>query len=146
MDNSNDHGEISPGIYNRTFSEIILDSNGKVLRSIDLPNFIPNNFVLSPDGSKAAYVVEYDDAKKATPAVTNVPCTLKIIDIKTGSSKEIIKCPYISNIVWNNTGDFLSFTSGRPYITKKSTNIKGMTIFSATKNENINSYVITFDK
>lgn len=159
MDKSVDHGEISRGVYNRTFSDIILDSNGNVLKNIDFPYYSgPNNFVLSPDGSKAAYV-EYDNAKnpnppnnttangkKANTDVNNVPCTLKIIDIKTGSSKEIIKCPEISNIIWNNTGDSLSFTSGRPYIVKISKNAKGMIIGSTTINENINSYVITFDK
>ncbi|MFT8315091.1 MAG: hypothetical protein ABF633_12735 [Clostridium sp.] len=157
MDKSVDHGEISPGVYNRTFREIILDSNGNVLRNIDFPYYSgPNNFILSPDGSKAAYI-EYDNAKnnttntdnngkKAAIDINNVLSTLKIIDIKTGATKEIIKCPYISNIIWNNTGDSLSFTSGRPYITKKSTDDKGMIIGTATRNENISSYVITFDK
>lgn len=156
MDTFTDHGEISPGIYNRTFGAIILNSNGQVLRNIDLPDYNLNNFVLSPDGSKAAYI-EYDNAKnnttntdtngkKAAIDINNVLSTLKIIDIKTGATKEIIKCPYISNIIWNNTGHSLSFTSGRPYITKKSTDDKGRIKFSATRNENTSSYVITFDK
>lgn len=159
MDKFVDHGEISPGVYNRTFGEIILDSNGNVIRNIDSPYYSgPNNFILSPDGSKVAYI-EYDNAKKLTPPnntdsnankattdANNVPCTLKIIDIKTGATKEIIKCPYISNITWNDTGDSLSFTSGRPYIVNISKNDKGMTIGTATRNENISSYVITFDK
>ena len=157
MDKSVDHGEISPGIYDRTFSTIILDSNGQVLKNIDLPYYFgPNNFILSPDGSKAAYV-EYDNAKnnttntyangkKAATDINNIPSTLKIIDIKTGSSKEIIKRPYISSIAWNNTSDSLSFTSGRSYILEKSTNDKGRINFSTTRNENVNSYVITFDK
>lgn len=157
MDKSIDHGEISPGVYNRTFSEIILDSSGNVLRNIDFPNYSgSNNFILSPDGSKAAYI-EYDNANnntnntsnntvRTTTDVNNVQSILKIIDINTGSSKEIIKCPYISNIIWNNTGDSLSFTSGKPYFIEKSTDDKGNMKMSATKNENINSYVITFDK
>lgn len=157
MDKSVDHGEISPGVYNRTFGAIILDSNGQVLRNIDFPSYFGlNNFVLSPDGSKAAYV-EYDNAKnnaintdnngkKVITDTNNVSSTLKIIDIKTGSSKEIIKCPQISNVVWNDTGDSLSFTSGSPYILEKSIDAKGMMKFSATRNDNINSYVITFDR
>ncbi|MDF2505533.1 MAG: hypothetical protein K0R06_3027, partial [Clostridium sp.] len=117
MDNFIDHGEISPGIYDRTFQTIILDSNGQLIRNIDSTDYYLNNFVLSPDGSKAAYI-EYDNAKsnttnsskQTTVDINNIPSTLKIMDIKTGSSKEIIKCPYISNIIWNNTGDSLSFT------------------------------------
>ncbi|AGK98443.1 hypothetical protein [Clostridium pasteurianum] len=154
MDNYVDHGEKSPGIYDRTFGTIILDENGQLLRNIDLPDYGPNNFVISPDGTKAAYI-EQDNSKntanssnteQAPVDLNNIQSTLKIIDIKTGATKEIIKCPYISNIIWNNTGDSLSFTSGRPYILEKSIDAKNMIKFSATRNENIDSYVITFDK
>lgn len=153
MDKFVDHGETSPGIYDRTFQTIILDSNGQLIRNIDLTDYGLNNFVLSPDGSKSAYIeqdnsknISNSNTKQAPVDLNNIQSTLKIIDIKTGATKEIIKCPYISNITWNNTGDSLSFTSGRPYIVNISKNDKGMTIGTATRNENISSYVITFDK
>lgn len=155
MSNSADHGETSPGIYNRTYSEIILDSTGKLIRNIALPSYDQYNFILSPDGSMGAYVQSDNvkpnnvdsNAKAATNTdINNTTCTLKIFDIKTGSSKEIIKCPYISNVIWNSKGDSLSFTSGRAYISKKLTDADGMRKFSITPNENINSYVVTFDK
>lgn len=150
MDHHIDHGEISPGIYNRTFETIILDSNGQIKRNIPTNNYtFSDNFILSPDGTKAAYI-DQDNSKNTTPNtafdLNNIQSTLKIIDIKTGSSKEIIKCPYISNIIWSNSGNSLSFLSGRPFITEKSTDGKGTIKISSTRNENISSYVITFDK
>ncbi|UZW13341.1 hypothetical protein OSC52_16015 [Clostridium pasteurianum] len=160
MDHHIDHGEISPGIYNRTFETIILDSNGQMKRNISTNNYaFSDNFVLSPDGTKAAYI-DQDNSKNTTPNtafdLNNIQSTLKIIDIKTGDSKEIIKCPYITNVLWSSLGDSLSFNSERPITIKHDDNkpysiddLKNFQDYKNTilnKNKNISSYVVTFDK
>lgn len=162
MDNFTDHGEISPGIYNRTFGEIILDSNGKVLKNIDLPNYT-SDFLLSPDGSKAAYVDSdgYTTTGKASNS-TNTNTSLKVIDTKTGSIKEIVKASSLADKNWKT--EYYTFKtidkngktvdgSSRP-ISPAISNIYwdstgaslSFTYGYQDQNDNqINSYIVSFD-
>jgi len=163
IDNFNNNGgQSSDGVFlNRTFGAIIMDESGKQLQDIHLPKGRYNNdYVLSPDGSKAAYV-EFADHIGTTKAVSP-DRSIKIIDAKTGAVKEIVnsstlkdkgakidynifksidkngkvtekKIPVIvslSNICWDSTSSALSFTYGD----------------SLSGNSQINTYIVSLDK
>jgi hypothetical protein len=149
MDNYTDNGEISPGVYNRSFGAYILDENGKILKDIKLPECNSGNFMLSPDGSKAAYA-EGNAPKDAS--------SLKVIDTKTGEIKEVMKCSTISNICWDSSGTSLSFTSGNSsYMpisisldTKNGTKVvkaanSAVKPTNSNENNNIDTYIVNFD-
>ncbi|MBX4268643.1 hypothetical protein [Clostridium estertheticum] len=158
----NNGGQSSDGVFlNRTFGTIIMDESGKQLQDIKLPKGkCYTTSVLSPDGSKVAYV-EFDDQIGTTQAVASTP-SIKIIDIKTGAIKEIVnastlkdkgakivynifksidkngkevekKVPVrvgISNICWDSTSSAFSFTYGD----------------SLAGNSQINTYIVSLDK
>ncbi|MBZ9625919.1 hypothetical protein G9F71_024230 [Clostridium sp. FP2] len=161
IEHFDNNGEQSPdGVFvNRTFGAIIMDETGKELQDIKLPKGRLNNtYVLSPDGSKVAYV-EYANAINTPP---NHETTIKIIDTKTGVIKEIVKASSlkdkdakieyrtyhyidkngkvvktkipivlaISNICWDGTSAALSFTYGD----------------YRTGNSQINTYIVSLDK
>jgi len=94
IDHFDNNGEISPaGLFvNRTFGAIIMDESGKQLQNIKLPKDRCNwDYILSPDGSKVAYV-EYDNAIGVDPnPEIDTESYIKIIDVKTGVTKEIVK-------------------------------------------------------
>jgi hypothetical protein len=150
IDNFNNNGEKS------SYGALIMDESGKQLQDIKLPKsiFVPT-YVLSPDGSKVAYV-EYVD-----PINPDAEAYIKVTDTKTGAIKEIVKASSlkdkdakteyrifkymdrngkcvqkklpakrpISNICWDSTSDSLSFTYGD----------------SREGNSQINTYIVSFD-
>lgn len=149
IDNYNNNGEISPeGVFvNRTFGALIMDESGTQLQDIKLPKGrIETTYVLSPDGSKVAYL-EYSNDIDPDPSI-------KVIDTKTGAINEILKFSNLkdkdsktntidetiqiitpprlafSNICWDSTSTSLSFTSGN----------------SHSINSTINTYIVSFDK
>ncbi len=155
MDNYTDNGEISPGVYNRTFGAYILDESGKILKDIKLPAY-SNDFILSPDGSKAAYVeINLPRDGKAARIDGNTPkdaSSLKIINTKTGEVKEVMKCSTISNICWDKSGTSLSFTSGNSSYRPISVNLNakdGAKVMvnptNSNKNKDIDTYIVNFD-
>lgn len=128
--------------------QIIMDESGNTIRTIDLPEGIQDfDYKLSPDGSKVAYR-ELPDNDLSNEI-------LKVMDIKTGEVKEIIKSSIfksengegkttvsskdnlkvlvgkqIDNICWENDGKDLSFTYG-----------------NSNANElPINTYIVSFEK
>lgn len=137
MDNYYNNGDISAdGIYeNRTFGNLIIDTEGNLVKEIKLPKgIIASDYVLSPDGGKAVYVESDRPIISSGVAPERV---LKVIDTKTGIIKEIIKVSSLedenrgnsslgtivkkdniyksstmSNICWNSTGTAVSFTYG----------------------------------
>ena len=163
IDNINNNGEISSdGVFlNRTFGALIMDESGKKLQDIKLPKGRCNNpYVLSPDGSKVAYVEFANDID--TDHDPDPDPSIKIIDAKTGAIKEIVKSSSlkdkdakidysifeskdkdgkgvqkkrplsraISNICWDSTSTALSFTYGN----------------SSAGNSQINTYIVSLDK
>ena len=79
-------------IRNTTYEAIIIDKSGKELQKIKSPkDRYSKDYVLSPDGSKVAYV-EYADAMDGdlNPEI-DPESYVKIIDVKTGVTKEIVK-------------------------------------------------------
>lgn len=158
LDHSGKQVEISPGIYNSSSEIIILNSNGNIQKTTSFDGYVPlTNFFLSPDGSKAAYI-DYDSSKHLEPNADprNTNATLKIMDIKTGTSQDIIKSPYITNVIWSDSDDSLSFNSEKPIAIKQDPrkpysidDLKKLQDYENNiliKNENISSYVVTFDK
>lgn len=170
MDNYVDGEKAPDGTYpNRTFGALILDESGKTTQEIKLSKGVyahgsfTSDFILSPDGSKAAYIEE-------TPPInseksSNIDSSIKVIDTHSGAIKEIVKVsslkdknspdtyrtvkvpkgdgttqerkmlirPSISNICWDSTGTALSFTYGDSR-------------FSADENNaSINTYIVSFD-
>jgi len=163
MDNYYNNGDISAdGIYeNRTFGNLIIDTDGNLVKEIKLPKgIITSDYVLSPDGSKAVYV----ESDRPIISSSVVPeRVLKVIDTKTGIIKEIIKASSLedenpgledenagntslgtvvkkgdaynfltmSNICWNSTGTAVSFTYSDSLI---------------DNNQNtVNTYIISFE-
>lgn len=110
IDNYTNNGEKSPGVYNRTFGAYVIGENGEIKKDIKLLEGC-SKFILSPDGSKAAYASYIDAIDKNA--------SLNVIDINTGEVKEIIKASKISNICWDSTGTTLSFTSGNSMFVNK---------------------------
>ena len=138
-----------------------MDQSGKILQDIKLPkDRLGTNYVLSPDGSKAAYV----ESNSLINSNNNPDASIKVIDTKTGVIKEIVKAsslndknakveyrtvkkldkdsknveekkvPIIpaisSNIYWDSTSTALTFVYG-----------------NADSNTNkISTYVVSFDK
>ena len=101
IDNYNNNGKkSSKGLFiNRTFGAFILDENGKQQQDIKLPKGRLNSrYVLSPDGSKVAYV-ESDNTtiEGGLNNDTDINTSLKIIDTKTGVIKEIVKVPSLKD-------------------------------------------------
>lgn len=144
----------------KSIGAFIIDESGKKLHDIEMPNGkVPRSFVLSPDGSKAAFIE--DDC--ISNAIGYEPdATLKVVDTKTGAVKEIVKTtslkdknakvyngkykelqkdgklvekelpiiPQISNISWDSTGSSLSFNYGSK---------------AAVDNTEISTYIVSFD-
>jgi hypothetical protein len=149
IDNINNNGEkSSEGLFvNRTFGAIIMDEWGTQLQDIKLPKGrYSNTYVLSPDGSKTAYV-DFDNPMGSEPG-PDPDTYIKIIDTKTGAIKEIVKASSlkdengkivenkipiklsISNICWDSTSSAFSFTYGN----------------SRSGNSQINTYIVSLDK
>lgn len=89
-----DNGEQnSQGLYeNRIFGMSILDASGNMLRNIELPKGISaSSYTLSTDGTKVAYIEEpVVDADTINTGTNKSNQVLKVLDIKTGSIKEIV--------------------------------------------------------
>ncbi|ADK15009.1 MULTISPECIES: hypothetical protein [Clostridium] len=172
MDNYNNNGDAVDGVYvNRTFGALVMNESGKVLQDIKLPkgrisSGVPTSeYILSPDGSKAAYVERNNEISHQVGSDNKDPdIAIKVIDTKTGDTKEIVKAsslkdknegnnyttikikdkdgnvkekkikrePGISNISWDSTSTALSFTYGSSS--------------DPFNKDNINTYIVTFDK
>lgn len=174
MNNYDNNGDATNGVYiNRTFGALIMNESGKILENIKLPKgkissgSFTSDYILSPDGSKAAYVESNNGINSSNGINGNddkSDISVKVIDTKTGDIKEIVKAsslndkneendyitvkikdkdgnikekkikrrPCISNICWDSTGSALSFTYG--------------TSSDTVNKNNINTYVVTFDK
>ncbi|MDS0527789.1 hypothetical protein NNC19_19030 [Clostridium sp. SHJSY1] len=169
IDNFNDNGKAVDGVFlNRTFGEIIMDESGKIIRNIDLPKGIQNSeFILSPDGTKAAYL-EYpneikpigDSSKSDNNGNTDI--CLKVIDIKTGDIKEIVKSSSLKDE--NDEVEYRNIKrpsldesekDGKIQVKKGIENIcwssKGKELSftygnSSKNNTKINSFIVSFDK
>lgn len=98
-----DNGEISPGIFNRTFGAYLLDESGNILRDINFDN-CESGMALSPNGSKLAYL----EGLYIKDGLVKV----KIVDLKTGEIKEILQSKLINNLQWSSDGKSLSFATG----------------------------------
>ena len=149
------------------FGVIIIDESGNVIKEINLYEGkeesakYASNYVLSPDGSKAAYI-----QSDALPSSSDMSpeLSVNVLDIKTGTKKQIVnlsslndnsarnsysiieendkdgnavkkKTPEvdrISNICWNNSGAALSFTFGDSY--------------TNGSEFGIDTYIVSFDK
>ena len=167
MDNYIDGEKSSDGTYpNRTFGALILDESGKTTQEVKSPKgayahgSFTSDFILSPDGSKAAYI---EDASPINSKKSNdFDSSIKVIDTHSGAVKEIVKVSSlkdkdapdnyrtikvpkgdgtteerkiliriaISNICWDSTGTALSFTYGDS---------------RSDNNAPINTYIISFD-
>lgn len=125
MDNHVDNGQISPGVYSRTFGAYSLDENGKILKDIKFDKYT-ESMTLSPDGSKLAYVEGHFPLDKLTK--------LKIMDLKTGETKEIIETKLIAHLQWDSTGKSLSFATGNSTWFSPRNDIK-----------KIDTYIVNFD-
>ena len=167
MDNYN-NGDAVDGVYvNRTFGALVMNESGKVLQDVKLSKgritsgSLTSDYVLSPDGNKAAYVESNTEINSKN---NELDVSVKVIDTKTGDIKEIVKAaslkdkneennyftikikdkdgnlkekkikrvPCISNICWDSTGTALSFTYGSSS--------------DVINKDNINTYIVTFDK
>jgi len=74
--------------YINNFGAIIMDETGKQLQ--DIKGRYTDDYVLSPDGSKVAYI-ECTNSISTTPYLSHDPDQyLKIINVKTGAVKEIV--------------------------------------------------------
>lgn len=98
-----DNGEISPGIFNRTFGAYLLDESGNILRDINFDN-CESGMALSPNGSKLAYL----EGRYIKDGLVKV----KIVDLKTGEIKEIMQSKLVNNLQWSADGKSLSFATG----------------------------------
>lgn len=128
---------------------IIMDEFGNKIRNIDVPKGVQiSQYKLSPDGSKAAYQ-EFSDNDHSEEF-------LKVMDLKTGEIKEIVKSSIfqdeneegkittltirdgvkiqvekqIDNICWSSNGKSLSFTYGN----------------SQLNDPKINTYIVSFER
>jgi hypothetical protein len=101
MDNIDNNGAPSANgvYYNRTFGALIMDESGKKLQDMKLPKgrfsvtaTFASDFILSPDGSKAAYI-EGEQQIGTNGKIGNDEnnTCIKVIDTKTGDIKEIVK-------------------------------------------------------
>ncbi|WML33346.1 hypothetical protein [Clostridium sp. OS1-26] len=170
IDNFNNNGEkSSDGVFvNRTFGALILNESGKTTQEIKLPKGITtkgslkSEYILSPDGSKAAYI---ETASCIGSNNNNNPDdSIKVIDTHSGAIKEIVKLSslkdknapdnyaivkkakqdgsieerriivpqYFSNIRWDSTGTALSFTYGDSVFANN------------TSTAPINTYIVSF--
>ncbi|MBD7910837.1 MULTISPECIES: hypothetical protein [Clostridium] len=138
----------SNGVYlNRSFGLNIIDDSGEITKSIDLPmGRMSTSYVLSPDGSKAVYV---EGPNGINLGNKDKDFAVKVVDIKTGEIKEIIKDSglidkntgytgktsektvfgNISNINWDDSSRSFSFTYGS----------------SNTGDYKISTYIVTLD-
>ncbi|EET88636.1 hypothetical protein CcarbDRAFT_0891 [Clostridium carboxidivorans P7] len=170
MDKFDNNGDAINGVYtNRTFGALILNESGKIIQNLKLPKgrissgSFTSDYILSPDGSKAAYIESNNEINNNNNNEKS-DVSVKVIDTKTGDIKEIVKAsslndkneendyitvkikdkdgnikekkikrvPCISNICWDSTGTALSFTYGNSS--------------DVINKNNINTYVVTFDK
>jgi hypothetical protein len=134
LDNTKDNGPInSKGVFvNRTFGALILDETGKVLHDVDLATGkYAKDFILSPDGSKVAFIEE-NNCIKQQEGVDEDP-VLKIIDTKTGNIKEIVKGTALDDS--NPDNDTETDTMMKP-------NISNVTDLNNTKIEVIKNKVV----
>ncbi|APM37928.1 hypothetical protein [Clostridium kluyveri] len=172
MDNYNNNGDAVDGVYvNRTFGALVMNESGKVLQDIELPKgritsgSLTSDYVLSPDGSKAVYVERNMDKNNQTSLNNNnLDVDIKVIDTKTGDTKEIVKASnlkdkneennYITIKIKDKDGNIKEKKVTRePCISNiswdsTSTSISftyGSSIDSFNKN-NINTYIVTFDR
>lgn len=172
MDNYNNNGDAVDGVYvNRTFGALVMDESGKVLQDIKLPKgritsgSLISDYVLSPDGSKAVYVERnMDKNNQASLNNNNLDVDIKVIDTKTGDTKEIVKASnlkdkneesnYITIKIKDKDGNIKEKKVTRePCISNiswdsTSTSLSftyGSSIDSLNKN-NINTYIVTFDR
>lgn len=99
IDNFNNNGEASSdGVYvNRTFGALILNESGKTTQEIKLPKgrvtkgSLKSDYILSPDGSKAAYIESASYIGSNNNNNNNPDDSIKVIDTHSGAIKEIVK-------------------------------------------------------
>lgn len=126
VDRSIDHGEISPGIFNRTFGAYLLDEGGNILRDINFDKY-QSEMSLSPDGSKLAYLEGYPPMDGIVKA--------KVVFLKTGEVKELLVSQLIKHLQWTADGKSLSFATG---------DSGWLSTFNPV--DTIDTYIVTFDK
>ena len=87
MDNYN-NGDAVDGVYvNRTFGALVMNESGKVLQDVKLSKgritsgSLTSDYVLSPDGNKAAYVESNTEINSKN---NELDVSVKVIDTKTG--------------------------------------------------------------
>jgi len=172
MDNYNNNGDAVDGVYvNRTFGALVMNESGKVLQDIKLPKgrltsgSFTSDYILSPDGSKAAYVERnMDKSHRATLDDKDLDISIKVIDTKTGDTKEIVKASslknkneennYITVRIKDKDGNFkekkIKRGPGILNISWDSTST-ALSFTDGSSSDpfnkgNINTYVVTFDK
>ncbi|OAA95146.1 hypothetical protein [Clostridium coskatii] len=172
MDNYNNNGGAVDGVYvNRTFGALVMNESGKVLQDIKLPKgrltsgSFTSDYILSPDGSKAAYVESNNEISRQVGSDNkNLDISIKVIDIKTGDIKEIVKASslkskngennYITVRIKDKDGNFkekkIKRGPGILNISWDSTSTAlSFTDGSSSdpfNKDNINTYIVTFDK
>ncbi|MBC8061587.1 MAG: hypothetical protein H7Y18_13100 [Clostridiaceae bacterium] len=161
----NNGGQNSDGIFvNRTFGALILDESGKTLQNIRLPKGrYSEDFILSPDGSKAVYVESPNHIGNASNVKTvDSETFIKVIDTKTGDIKEIVKASSLKDENQKVDNQVVSIRELDGTITKKlmppnmlaisnicwdssSTAISFTYGNSESGNGPINTYIVSFD-
>ena len=168
----NNNGDAVDGVYvNRTFGALVMNESGKVLQDIKLPKgrltsgSFTSDYILSPDGSKAAYVERnMDKSHRATLDDKDLDISIKVIDTKTGDTKEIVKASslknkneennYITVRIKDKDGNFkekkIKRGPGILNISWDSTST-ALSFTDGSSSDpfnkgNINTYVVTFDK
>lgn len=99
IDNFNNNGEKpSNGVYvNRTFGALVLNESGKTTQEIKLPKgrifsgTFKSDYILSPDGSKAAYIEDPSNIGGSNKNNNDSDRCIKVIDTHNGTIKEIVK-------------------------------------------------------
>lgn len=163
MDYSNNNGDAVDGVYkNRTFGYYILDESGKIIQNLEEKQGRNiNEFKLTFDGSKAAYVEEPSAVREN---LNDNDVFIKILDTKSGNvdevadisnlkdkdegseyhkiklkdkdgkeqEKQVKSHSVITNLCWDRTGTSLMFQYR--YFSNKE------------QKEKINTYIVTFDK
>lgn len=163
-DNVYNNGEESSDgvVVDRTFGALIMDQSGKKLQAVKLPKGRCNDdYVLSPDGSKVAYV-EFNDVQMKNVRETDLDESIKIIDVKTGAIKEIVKASNLKDkdakidysIFESKDKDGKVIQKKRPLVQSISNicwdNTSAALAFSygnsSAGNSQINTYIVSLDK
>ncbi|MBU3111953.1 hypothetical protein [Clostridium lacusfryxellense] len=164
IEKDNTGKQLSAGIFrNTTYQAIIMDKSGTQLHKIKLSkDRYSKDYTLSPDGSKVAYVEYADDIEVAPNPAIDPESKVKIIDVKTGITKEIVKGSSLKDKDVNNDYTMVEVNDENGKFIKKkvrvgvsisnicwdSTSTALLFTYGASRagNTQINTYIVSLDK